>query len=258
MTDVVRSAVDFDYTRAWREFAWPQWQSLPADVRKLAHDVAQNCGGLAQDRNTLELEWPEDETTRVTLRVRFDAIPAETLAWASQVVYSVGHWCPSIPAQYTIEHTREYLEALQEGKKLQATGGYWRFSNFADQVLGAKIDRPTISRFYVRKREPLKGSGARLSRVVDHGMLVLVTELRTDRQETMWRSPIGWATAAAMERADSVRGDDKGALVGVDFFHSTFDELDAYFRRHARDLRGHCGDRDERFREWADLSRFGG
>lgn len=258
MTDIARSAIDFDFIRAWREFAWPQWQSLPADTRALVHDVAHTCGGLAQNRDTLELEWPEDETTRVTLRTRFDAIPAETLAWASQVVYSLGHWCPSIPAQYTIEHTREYLEALQEGKKLQATGGYWRFASFADQVLGAKINRPTVSRFYVRKREPLKGSGARLSRVVDHGVLALVVELRAYREETMWRSPIGWATAATMGRADTVRGDDEAALIGVDFLNTPFDELDAYFRRHARDLRGYCGDRDRRFCLWADLSRFGG
>lgn len=248
----------FDFTQAWKELAWPQWQSLPADVRSLAHDVAKTCGGLAQDRNTLDLEWPAEEVERVALRVRFDAIPAETLAWASRVVYSVGHWCPGMPSQYSIEHTREYLEALQEGRKLQSTGGHWRFSSFADQVLGEKINRPTSSRYYRTDRAPLKGGSSRLSRIVTHGMLDLAVEMRVYREETTWRSPIGWATETTMARADAVRGRDDEVDVGVDYLHAPFDDIDAFFRRHARDLRAACGDRDERFRLWADLSRFGG
>lgn len=109
---------EFDYVQAWCLLAMPEYESLPADVRALALHVAEVADGLRQERNLL-MPWPEG------LRQRFDNVPAETLAKAARAVYFLGHWKPgnaTLPDALALSH-----------------GGSWKFANYADQALAARL-----------------------------------------------------------------------------------------------------------------------
>lgn len=120
----------FNHERAWAVLARPAFEALPADVRALVDRVGMEAATLRQGPD-LDMPWPEG------LRARFEAIPAEILAQASMVVYSYGHWA-------------------KMGHWSQANGIYWKFSNYADQVLAAKLGIP-------RERTKVKGHGLSFS-----------------------------------------------------------------------------------------------
>jgi len=105
----------FDYTAAWvlAEF---HFRNLPANVRDLLERVRVECSDLSQNRD-LDMPWPKDSD----LRERFEEIPAEILAKAAYWIHGFGHWSPlpCIGAHYG--------------------GATWKFSNYADQILTAKL-----------------------------------------------------------------------------------------------------------------------
>ena len=123
----------FDYEAAWHEVARPAYEALPQDVRDLLAQVAVEAAGLNQLPD-LSMPWPDDPqmgergTPGSTLRVRFDAIPAETLAFAARVIYYVGHWYPT------------GADLALPGRM---AGAYWKFAHYADQSLRARLAAAT-------------------------------------------------------------------------------------------------------------------
>jgi len=106
--------MSFDYKMAWKEWAVPSYRSLPRNVRHLVIRTVRDSEFRVQNPD-LMVEWPEND-----LRVAFYEIPSEILAVAARVVYFFGHW--------------------GNRKCFQQTGGYWKFSNYCDQVLKNKLE----------------------------------------------------------------------------------------------------------------------
>lgn len=125
-------ALTFDYETAWKELAAPMFHALPANVRDLYARVIQEAGHLSQGKN-LNMPWPEwppADSMGVTFREElslkqaFAEVPAEILAVASRVIHNYGHWWPG---------------AVAGGPNPDRVGGGWKFSNYADQSLAARI-----------------------------------------------------------------------------------------------------------------------
>lgn len=105
--------MDFDYKAAFHKVARPAFSALPPAVHALLARTEQLCANLHQD-STLAMPWPEDPT----FRAAFEALDSETLAKAARAVYYWGHWNPNGGI---------------------GTGAYWKFSDYADQVLSARL-----------------------------------------------------------------------------------------------------------------------
>jgi hypothetical protein len=103
----------FDFARAHAELAVPAYLKLSIEIRQLVELVDGVARDLTQQERLGYMPWPDG------LRERFEAQVSDHLAEASQVVYCYGHW----------------------GTKTcwQANGTYWKFSNYADQVLGDRL-----------------------------------------------------------------------------------------------------------------------
>lgn len=112
---------DFDYARAWRELARPAYDLLPANVRDLYARVAAECRECRQD-SALDTVWPPGSD----LRSGFEELDAGDLAFASRVIYFLGHWQPS----------REVAPVPNDH------GAHWKFANYADQVLRRRCGLP--------------------------------------------------------------------------------------------------------------------
>lgn len=78
---------EFDFRKAWTEWAKPKFDALPADIRETYELIAMTYGELKQNKQ-LNIDWPEDEE----LRTRFYKIAAEYLAKAIPIIYAYGHW----------------------------------------------------------------------------------------------------------------------------------------------------------------------
>lgn len=113
----------FDFERAHRELAKPAFESLPVNIRDLVERVHVECKDIFQGRDLL-VPFPSNESGEYqdSLRYVFEKIPAEILAAAAHIVHFYGHW----------------------GSKdcFQEHGTYWKFSNYADQVLMKKANLP--------------------------------------------------------------------------------------------------------------------
>lgn len=103
---------EFDYKRAWCEWAYPKFLALPADIRDIYHDIRDDHGDLRQNRG-LGIDCPPE------LESRFENIAAEFLARAIPIVYAYGHW--------------------GSGWAMPNDGGaYWKFKILGKQALVAK------------------------------------------------------------------------------------------------------------------------
>lgn len=122
----------FDYERAWYELAKPAFRMLPGRLLDLYDRVVHVAADCKQDRYCL-LEWPE----KGTLKAAFEEVPSQELSRAAHVIYFHGHWAP------------------MDVPKHDVVGGYWRFSNYADQVLNERLGlsstQDTGSYFQVRE-----------------------------------------------------------------------------------------------------------
>jgi len=106
----------FDFERAHTEIAAPLFFALPAKIHRLLGRVHKECADLAQ-KPDLDMPWPSGG-----LREAFEALDTNTLAEASRAVYEYGHW-----------GTRDCF---------QSHGTYWKFSNYCDQILRARLELP--------------------------------------------------------------------------------------------------------------------
>jgi len=109
----------FDHVTAWTEQAKPAFDALPGNVRNTVFDVGELAGDLSQNED-LDMPWP---TTGHPLRKNMSEWPTAILAHAARVVYFYGHWAPRGSA----------------GQEAQKNGAYWKFSNYADQILSARV-----------------------------------------------------------------------------------------------------------------------
>jgi len=116
---------EFDFKRAWYNVARPAFDALPEAVKALIERVDRDAAELRQDPSTLLMPWSEG------LREAFESFDSDTLAVASHVVYFYGHWAFG-------EHTKH---AFQE------RGTYWKFSDYADQVLAARLGLPAYDKY---------------------------------------------------------------------------------------------------------------
>lgn len=102
----------FDYKRAHKEVATPLYRGLPKHILRLVSRVQTESADLSQ-KPDLDMAWPPG------LREAFERVDTSTLAHAAQVVHDYGHW-----------GTRDCL---------QEVGTYWKFSNYCDQILRARL-----------------------------------------------------------------------------------------------------------------------
>lgn len=103
---------EFDYKTAWQEVAAPAFNALPPEVHYLYQEVCQHCGDLRQDADTLDMPFPAG------LREKFEKLTDMQLADSAAIIHAFGHWHSSNPDN---------------------TGAYWKYSNYADQVLTARL-----------------------------------------------------------------------------------------------------------------------
>src|SRR4029077_9436413 len=156
----------FNFARGWKEWAEPAYDSLGPDLRSLVADVEMCAADLRQGPD-LEMPWPTD----VALRGRFEREPSENLATASRIAYFYGHWA-----------TAHWI---------QTHGTYWKFSNYADQVLASRLDIDRNS--YISRR-----NGASLS-VLEGALRVCLST----PYSWQW-TEVGLATTEVRERLVSL------------------------------------------------------
>jgi len=124
-------ATEFNYKRAWEEFAAPKFIALPQNIRELYERVQKQCGDMSQNKS-LGMNWPDKDDDTDTydypLRLVFEKIPSEELARAGHVIYSLGHW------DYNKDVKYEELGA-QRSLPRDRKGGYWKFEHYAKQSL---------------------------------------------------------------------------------------------------------------------------
>lgn len=161
----------FDYKTAWEQVARPGFEALPRNIRELYDRVCRECEGLNQERETLDMPWPEQRFDaspgETSLYHSFDQLPTEWLAQAAHLVYFYGHWSP-------------------KGHSYAGSGGTWKFANYADQILRKKLDLP-------------KGEYGKPG----YGFHVVEGFLRfhySDKDTWTWRE-VGLATAETLARA---------------------------------------------------------
>ncbi len=116
----------FDYARAWADVSVPAFQSLDESIRALLALVDAKAGALHQLPDT-SMPWPNDGDE---LRAAFDRVPAPDLAFAAQVIYTMGHWHPN-PKVLGVGPLANLIP--------QGSGAHWKFSHYADQALRARL-----------------------------------------------------------------------------------------------------------------------
>lgn len=116
----------FDFRRAWRELADPEYRKLPERMRELHKRVDFECAGLDQ-LNDLSMPWPKVKPGELeqspSLREAFEAQTSEDLAVASRVVWSYGHWMPGGSPR----------------PRSRQTGSTWKFAMYCDQILTLRL-----------------------------------------------------------------------------------------------------------------------
>lgn len=172
---------EFNYSRAWWELALPAWNALPEAAKNLALLVADDCGDCLQ-LESLDTEWPEKGKLRLTM----EGLKSEVLAVAAHTVWAMGHWCPG-PSRALFDDAQN-KDALALGKRLQATGGYWKFANYCDQILRARLNL-----------SPRNVSHIGVSFAIHEGVLRVCWNHRDGWQWT----EVGWATMQTWDRAQA-------------------------------------------------------
>lgn len=119
---------EFNYKRAHKEWALPQFELLPQQVKDLYTHVQTEYADRNQNAK-LGMDWLNPESQAL-----FAAVPPEVLAPAAHVIYALGHW--------------DYKDSGNPAKDNH--GGYWKFELLAKQSL---IERDAI-RDYAKSAAP--------------------------------------------------------------------------------------------------------
>jgi len=110
---------EFNYKRAHKEWALPEWNKLDENFKRLFRMVQEHCAGQHQNKN-LGMDWPFDE-----FKEAFDEAAKNTpamLAHSGYVIYGLGHW--------------DYKGAGEWPR--DSHGGYWKYEHFVKQALAAR------------------------------------------------------------------------------------------------------------------------
>jgi len=113
---------EFDYKSAWTEVILPEYERLTPPTLELYRQTCEQASGLHQDFQTLDMPYPD-----AAFRRAFEEIPSGELSRAAAVIYRYGHWSPA-------------------GHSYAGSGGTWKFSNYADQVLSNRLGLPRLPR----------------------------------------------------------------------------------------------------------------
>lgn len=108
---------EFNYQRAHREWAFPQWEKLSDEIKVLYQDVQVAYNGTHQ-LGDLSMPWLEG------FPEKFAAIPDEELVHAQMVIHSLGHW--DCRENHDLDFPRD------------KHGSYWKFERLAKQSLLAR------------------------------------------------------------------------------------------------------------------------
>lgn len=111
---------EFNYKRAHREWAVPEFIKLGDDIKALYRRVQVEMAEACQNKS-LGLDWPADGS----LHAAFAAVDPAALAHAAEVIHALGHWDYRSPDD-VFPCQRDNI------------GGYWKFEKLAKQSL---IDR---------------------------------------------------------------------------------------------------------------------
>jgi len=104
---------EFNYERAHREWAYPEWEKLSGTIKRMYKMVNEDCAELKHDKDT-GLPWPFPE-----FKAMFHGLPTAELAHAGHVIYGLGHW--------DYNGAREWPRSTH--------GAYWKFEHYVKQVL---------------------------------------------------------------------------------------------------------------------------
>lgn len=181
----------FDYLRAWHELAYPAYEALEDEVRKLAEVTCVVAQDQQQGKN-LDVTWSSDEVNQA-FETMADEQPT-ALAKAARVVFFIGHWFarpilkpyfePCGPGQWELIEPEEPLFSMVG--RLYSDGGSWKFSNYADQVLRERLGLPPRSTFSQRNSAYFQ---------VHEGMLRLCLEYKNRAEGEGWTwNEVGLAT----------------------------------------------------------------
>lgn len=107
-------ATEFNYKRAHREWAYPEWEALPDEVKELYLTVIEKYDGTNQSGD-LSMPWLEG------IEELFDVIDMEVLAHSAMVINALGHWDSS--DNHDLEFPRN------------KHGAHWKYERLARQNL---------------------------------------------------------------------------------------------------------------------------
>jgi len=241
---------EFDYLRAWHELAYPSYNELEDEVRKLAEATCVVAKDQQQD-STLDVTWSSDEH-QLAFQVMADEQPT-ALAKAARTVYFLGHWwcrpiiepyfepCGPTLGDYELIIPKEPLFCLVG--RLYSDGGSWKFSNYADQALRERLKLPPRSTFSSNNKAFFQ---------VLEGMLRLCLSYKSkkDGEGWTWRE-IGLATP---EKLEQVRATIEGLITITpteepEHLITTPDAFDSIVKRLKRD-------RDDFEQAWLDTDKY--
>jgi hypothetical protein len=115
-------ATEFNFKRAWDEWAHPRFCAMGRDVH-LAIEAVRVVAPTLQQRGANRVEFPDN----LPLRASFDVLDPAAVQEAGKVVYYYGHWAyKGTP-----------------GERLQDHGLYWKFEHLADAWLIANGHAPS-------------------------------------------------------------------------------------------------------------------
>lgn len=136
----------FNYKKAFDEAAFPAYEALSPYVKNVFEEVINQASDLSQSKD-LSMPWP-----KTPLMELFGGLNDFDVAVASKVIYSAGHWAY---AEFDLAFEAGG-SAYQLRNKLQNHGSYWKFSNYADQILRERLGveyRPNYNRDNLRNFE---------------------------------------------------------------------------------------------------------
>ena len=107
---------EFNYRRAHREWAVPQYHALPQAIKDLYTRVIRECRNQNQN-NDLGMDWPSPE-----FKAAFDDIPGPMLAHAGHVIHGLGHWYDPKAYEFCSWPCSDH-------------GAHWKFERFCQQSM---------------------------------------------------------------------------------------------------------------------------
>ncbi len=199
----------FDYLRAWHDLAYPAYEALDDEVRKLAEATCIFAADLSQTSD-LTMPWPDAET-KLTFTVMADEQPT-ALAKAARVVYFTGHWFsrpilkshfePCGPGQWELIVPKKPMFAMVG--ELLSGGGSWKFSHYADQALRERLGIKKHSKFAPNNQAHFE---------VIEGMLRLCLSYKGRVCGEGWTwNEVGLATPARLAHVRKIIADEVDAL----------------------------------------------